>query len=906
MTRRCTPPSWRMSWRVVVGLLAVTACTSEPAGSDGDPGADAHVADGDHELAALDAGDVAVAAESDLADTGIDAREITSPPDTLVGPEASIEAGPTDVITPVAPTGDFGRDELVMRITEPSGRSSATVEGQLVQLGGVLIGAADTLGWSASSGDAGAILPQRYWRSGPIALAPGDNHITVTARRDGQVATDSVMVTYNPAFRFDGPPAAKPELAWVGEPTQVVVSVAMSQYAGFDPTSLELFRADADGQMVDVLGPMRDDGASTSSSADEIQGDGVFSRRLTLTCASPEPILLRARVDIDNGAGLYTALSSVVEVECVQRFSPAQCAAHTKVIGDAEAQAAAGRSAEEVASWLLEHPDVVEAGVASLQGESVWMRFSTGVLGAVLLTAPGLRGSGGGSRDWAPTRTTFLVGGVNAIGSRRAAVFAPFFQEFGATDDGPLVASAIAASRCPTYDLEGNAALTGAQASLERFRRLDQFGLVSLSTHGEALFETMDDVLKADRYGWEHLGAQEVVWSGEPVQCAQLTSGAQTCVVKADSPTGGCPVGTVCVTIDGSGGSSSSGLCLDRTQADLRQGRLVLTNRGYAMTPAFFDAYAGRGLPNSLINLGACRTMFNGNLAVTLLAHGAAGVTGFSGYVQSAWARERVLELIEPAIGQGTVGAAMKAAEDPNQPGTWWMHLGASTLTLAQSEIVNAGFERGDTTGWNRDGDGRVVSKLGAVTPREGKFMSVLSTGLGFTVSTGTLDQSFCVPADKTSIELSWKFYSEEFREFCGSPFQDTFQAVLVGEVGTITLVDIKVDDLCGYTDGDCGPCPAPNSCSFDCMGTPACAVDTVTQQCSGAYNCQCGKYFVGLSESDVGFDKGEVFHTHWQRTVRDVSALAGSGPVTLRLFATDQGDSIYDTAILVDDIRFK
>ena len=34
--------------------------------------------------------------------------------------------------------------------------------------------------------------------------------------------------------------------------------------------------------------------------------------------------------------------------------------------------------------------------------------------------------------------------------------------------------------------------------------------------------------------------------------------------------------------------------------------------------------------------------------------------------------------------------------------------------------------------------------------------------------------------------------------------------------------------------------------------------------------------------------------------------ALAGAGAVTLRFFATDKGDSIYDTAILLDTVKFK
>ena len=121
-----------------------------------------------------------------------------------------------------------------------------------------------------------------------------------------------------------------------------------------------------------------------------------------------------------------------------------------------------------------------------------------------------------------------------------------------------------------------------------------------------------------------------------------------------------------------------------------------------------------------------------------------------------------------------------------------------------------------------------------------------------------------------------------------------------------LTIVDTKVDDLCFYTDGSCSSCSNPTGCDFECMGGSGCEWDESTATCGGEYNCQCGKFFVGLQDSDVGFDQGGVFNTFWQKTVKNVTALAGAGKVKLRLFSSDTGDSIFDTVVLVDDIEFR
>ncbi len=879
-------------------LVTASACSDpETVGGDKDEGADVETDTPDIKGDDLDMPDV-------LEPDGDDDVDETDVPDATpdVQPDVPDEPDGGPIEEPL--DKGYPAGELLIKITSPGGRLHEAVVGGTTMVAGLLFGEADQMFWQSSKGQDGEIDVATFWRSGPIALDPGDNTITVTAVKGDVVVTDTIVVTYNPLFKFDGPVNVRPNVVWLDQPIDGIFTVAMGLYANFEPSSVALVQVDADGNVIKEVGQMYDNG-QVGSTGDEIQGDGVYSRKYNMSCSDTKPLWFRAKVTV-KGASSYTAYSAPVPVWCAQHLTATECQSHHAVVMQAEAQILAGTSAEDVVDALLGNPQVADAGLSEGDGHTIWIQFTNGLLGAVLAPPAGMRGAGGSGFDAPPGFDPQPMGVQTVeIGSRNAIVLAPFQQEFGATDDGPAVAAAIAASACPSFALEGGAALSGVAASLSRFRSISNFGITSISTHGDALFGDLDPAAKKDEYHWDHMGAQEVVWSGEPVVCSQMLQEKKSCTVTGANPTGGCPSGSVCVVTQGTGGGSSSGTCLDQTQADLRLGRLVLTNKGYAMTPSFFEAYAGAGYPNSLVNLGACRTFWNGSLATTLFAFGAKAITGFSDYVDSNWARAKVTKLIEGSVGQGMVGHAHDGGRDPSNPATAWRILGATNLDLSSSDIINASFETGDTTGWRRDGDGRVISQLGSSAAVHGKFMGLVSTGLGFTVQTGTLEQDFCIPESRTEIEVYWKFFSEEFKEFCGSSFQDTFQVTLTGAAGKLTVVDVKVDDLCGYSDGSCGSCANPVACDEVCMGTGGCKADINTGLCTGTYPCNCGKYFVGLTPSDVSFDVGGVFNVLWQKTVKNIQALAGAGKVNLRIYATDTGDSIYDTAILVDAIKF-
>jgi len=315
-------------------------------------------------------------------------------------------------------------------------------------------------------------------------------------------------------------------------------------------------------------------------------------------------------------------------------------------------------------------------------------------------------------------------------------------------------------------------------------------------------------------------------------------------------------------------------------------GRLVIGADTYGILPAFLKRHALQPYPESIIYLGSCRSLWNGSLAVQLFGLGAQAVVGYSDYVTNQFAWDHGKAFFDDLIQEGkSVLQSIVTLDVDATYGGKMRYLGKHKANAKDARLINPSWDTGKRTGWKAIGDGRVISRLGSTVPVGGKFMGVISTGLGFTTQTGLLEQPFCVDQGASEMCFHWKYYSEEFLEWCGSQYMDRFTATLSGKVAgkkkTVTMVDVWIDQLCPYDCGGKNPCQA------------------------GSPSCKCGQQWKGLSQADVSFDQGGVYMTLWQTHCHDISAFSGKR-VTLKFFTTDKGDSIYDTAVLVDDVTVK
>jgi hypothetical protein len=191
-----------------------------------------------------------------------------------------------------------------------------------------------------------------------------------------------------------------------------------------------------------------------------------------------------------------------------------------------------------------------------------------------------------------------------------------------------------------------------------------------------------------------------------------------------------------------------------------------------------------------------------------------------------------------------------------------------TTPAITRDGLRNSGFERGDLSSWAIAGAGVARQSLAAtgavILPTEGGWMADINTGPGSAGAAGSgIRQRFTVPAGVQTLRLDFNFVSEEFPEFVGSAFNDAFRAVIITPQGTSVFAQTSVNGAQNVS--------LIGNCNFP-----------------GGDNT-CGQ---------TGWLEGSV----------DVSAYSGTGTpiqVDLLFSAVDAGDDIYDTHVLVDNVRF-
>ena len=137
-----------------------------------------------------------------------------------------------------------------------------------------------------------------------------------------------------------------------------------------------------------------------------------------------------------------------------------------------------------------------------------------------------------------------------------------------------------------------------------------------------------------------------------------------------------------------------------------------------------------------------------------------------------------------------------------------------------------------------------------------------------FTTTSGSIFQTFRVTQGQTTLTVKWNFLSEEFLEYIGSTYQDYFNVVVKDANGVENVLSDQ---------------------------------PLMPWQPNLARRRPIRERLISVSP-DIVFDRGGVYITGWQTSTFNISQYAGQR-ITLILRAGDVGDSIYDTAILLDDI---
>jgi subtilisin family serine protease len=192
------------------------------------------------------------------------------------------------------------------------------------------------------------------------------------------------------------------------------------------------------------------------------------------------------------------------------------------------------------------------------------------------------------------------------------------------------------------------------------------------------------------------------------------------------------------------------------------------------------------------------------------------------------------------------------------------LQLGAGRIDLFEA-VFNGSFELDDLSEWTKSGTVSSLTSLGPLVPQDRNGhknrMGYVSTGPSSDYVSSRLSQTFTIQSGVTSIPISfdYNFVTEEYPEWVGTIFDDKLLITLKTPSGnTVELARETV-----------------NTSSFTAIG---------------------GIDFPG-GDNTVGM-------TGWKPKTVNVPVTEGEG--TYEIFIQDAGDDIYDSVVLIDNIRFK
>ena len=659
-----------------------------------------------------------------------------------------------------------------------------------------------------------------------------------------QLFFDSITVNIvdNLPIEFLSAHQATPDTIFVNEATSVVFRIAIKENPDLVTSSVQLLKVDSDDNIIATLATLADDG--NVSSGDDIASDGVFSGTVTLTESTEGNIRLR----VSASTSKETALSEVVGFPVIAHLTVTEFG-RAIVLPDQTQQkydeliATNTKSSARGATveWLESDPDVSQAGLSE-SGNGIWYVMDSGVLGGILLNPEGTRGG------WRPSYTPIKPVIQKALDYKPGKV--------QSTIDGPLLTSRALDSTIPSINSKdalivgpfdtkfGTASEGNALNTLFTNSKCPKFNVKTTvdAAADVATFKTLS------KYGIVSIISHgDTFFSGILPQWQDKfgwsSTGAQVVILTGEKPT------------------AASKATYEK---DLKKGRLVIISGYYAITPAFIS-FHNKSFPGSIIHAGTCRGMFNNTMSDAFIGNGAKTYTGYTECVLSSYSMNTAITYWTSIVNNGktTIDAFNDAvsahgANDGGSPPAIPKMTGIG-ITV-ESGLNNGSFEEGNTKGWTGQGDVRIISKLGPLNPKAGTYMNIISSGLGsVSASDSFIEQAFCIPAGVTTLSFYYNVVSEEPMEFVGDVFDDQFVATLTTPGGTTTL-----------------------------------ALETINTST-----------WIAVNGIDFAGGDSTVFMTGWKQINHDVSALAGTGdPVTLKIHTFDSGDSLFDTAVLTDNVK--
>lgn len=756
--------------------------------------------------------------------------------------------------------------------------------------------------------------------------------IWVVAHKDDATVYDVADVVSNPSFDIPKRLQVVPDVLFAGHENDLLFTIDLNDVINFEANKVNLIETDAScnakGGTGGLVKLMRDDGPDDEKKKtfDRLALDKTYTAKMHLVKATDgdflQPGLRYFKVSVEfvvppvkpeEPAKTLVAYSACTAVRVVPHIDPLDCSGAKSALKSARGMydlgLASGLTGEEAKKLTVRHLHelsmVGEAG-GTTTGDVVWVRFKSGILGAVTPSKPEFVG---------PTSLFSPAGGE----APKEAALPRSRQVTAATpptsdgDPGPWH-GLVESSTCPPL------AVAGGSSALADLRNLAEAGFLFLVGRGGFAFGGLSDAARAEMgfatkeldqpppawLGWEHPGDQQIVFVEHDLNCDSLADDYKPCWIandgKCQEGESSCPKHLDCLIMHYDDAYVPRGMLYDGAQADLAVGRLVLGSDNVALTPSFFAAHVRGGLQGQTAYLGFPFSMAAMPIAAEFLAAGADAVIGTQGNTDPASAEISGAKLLgEMIAGQTTVTEFLPSA-GTSYGDHEWRFVGPGQVGVSYSGLINGDFGNGSLLGWQHTGEARVLASLCGEKPAVDDFMGLVSTGLE-SVDRGEISQEFCLPPDKLLFQAYYRYISHEFHMSCGSDaYGDRFEMYLEDLAGEnkVNLVltpsgqKVSLDALCDPSWGDC----PQTDCGelFDATD----GVDMVISE----WPAECA---FELEDNDSPAFVGD---TNWRSTgevpLTKLGAGAAQKPVRLVIFARDEGAKKGTTTVLVGGIELK
>lgn len=308
----------------------------------------------------------------------------------------------------------------------------------------------------------------------------------------------------------------------------------------------------------------------------------------------------------------------------------------------------------------------------------------------------------------------------------------------------------------------------------------------------------------------------------------------------------------------------------------------------YWIKPSFFDYhYASNKLDCSILNLGTCQGAYQGNrdLVDALISAGSDSVIAYSDTVYTFYDVNMLYDMASSLIKGSNLNDAHNYAKGQNglDDRQWalkqtWASQGiksetavsyiyGSATSIIHNDLKNGNFDNvwdylsDGISFWEEYGDARSIFRLSGIAPNSFPKMSIISSGFGSQndETTSCIYQTVLVPSDASTISFTYDVVSEEPMEYVGTRYNDTFDFEILDVDGNVleTLASESVNDSMWY------------------------------------------------AVNGIDFPGGDdtTYHTRWQTVTSNAISKYRNQLVVIRAIVRDAGDSIYDTAALVDSV---